>query len=107
MNTAELSFVIIVAVMVAFYLMFIRPLRQEQRRVEDTIRDLHVGEEIVTTANFIARVKEITTPEEGPVQILLELGDGVEVRALTGAISRRLNPAPQADVIEEATPADV
>ena len=95
MNTAELSFVIILAVMAAFCLMFIRPARREQKRVEDTIRDLRVGDEVVTTSGFFARVKAIETPEEGPVQLVLELGNGVEVRALTSAILRRVETAPE------------
>ncbi len=96
MNAAEISFVIILAVMAAFYLIFIRPARQEQKRVEDTIRDLHEGDEVVTTAGFFARVTEIRTPEDGPVQLVLDLGNGLEVRALTSAIARRVTAAPSA-----------
>ena len=95
MNAAEISFIVIIAVLLAFYLMIIRPGQQEQKRVQDTIRDLHVGDEVVTTAGFFARVKEIRTPEEGPVQLVLELGNGVEVRALTSAILRRVETAPE------------
>jgi preprotein translocase subunit YajC len=94
-NTAEISFIVILGVMVAFYVIFIRPARQEQKRVEDTIRDLRVGDEVVTTAGFFARVKEITTPEEGPVQVILDLGNGLEVRALTSAIARRVSVEPE------------
>jgi len=92
-NLPEISFVIVLAVMAAFYVIFIRPARQEQKRVEDTIRDLHVGDEVVTTSGFFARVKEIQTPEEGPVQLVLDLGNGLEVRALTSAIARRVAAA--------------
>lgn len=93
MNTAELSFIIILAVMAAFYFIFIRPARQEQKRLENTIRDLSVGDEVITTAGFFAQVKEIHTPEEGPVELLLELGTGIEVRSLTSAIARRVEKA--------------
>lgn len=103
MNTAEISFIVILGVMAAFYLIFIRPARQEQRRLEDTIRDLRAGDEVVTTSGFFARVKQIETPEEGPVQIVLELGNGLEVRALTSAIARRLTTAEErAERREEA-----
>jgi preprotein translocase subunit YajC len=103
MNTAEISFIVILGVMVAFYLIFIRPARQEQKRQEETIRDLRVGDEVVTTSGFFARVKEIHTPEEGPVQLILDLGNGLEVRALTTAITRRLTAAPDpAERPEEA-----
>ena len=95
MNTAEISFVIILAVMIAFYLIFIRPAQQEQKRLQQTIRDLRVGDEVITTAGFFGRVKEIRTPEEGPVQIVIDLGNGLEVRALTSAIARRVSTAQQ------------
>ena len=82
---------------------FIRPARQEQKRVEGTIRDLRVGDEVITTAGFFARVKDIQTPEEGPVQLILELGNGLEVRALTSAIAQRVSPAPDpVELPEEA-----
>ena len=103
MNAAEISFIIILAVMAAFYIIFIRPARQEQKRVEDTIRDLHVGDEVITTAGFFARVQSITTPEEGPVEIVLDFGNGLQVRALTSSIARRVSAAPdRADVPSEA-----
>lgn len=93
MNTAEISFIVILAVMAAFYFIFIRPARQEQRIHEETVRDLHVGDEVLTSAGFFARIKEIHTPEEGPVELLLDLGNGLEVRAVTSAIARRLTSA--------------
>ena len=48
---------------------------------------------MVTTSGFFARVKEIHTPEEGPVQLVLELGRGLEVRAVTSAIASRVAAA--------------
>lgn len=93
MNTAELSFVIILAVMIAFYLIFIRPSQQEQKRHQQTIRDLKVGDEVITTSGFFGRIKQIDTPEEGPVQVVLDLGRGLEVRALTSAVMQRVSQA--------------
>ena len=95
MNTAEISFIVILGVMAAFYLIFIRPASQEQKRLQHTIRDLREGDEVITTAGFFARVKRIETPEEGPVELLLDFGKGVEVRALTTSILRRLSSAPE------------
>lgn len=100
--TAEISFVIVVGVMVAFYLIFIRPASQEQKRVQQIIRELHVGDEIITTAGFFARVKQIDTPEDGPVQLLLDLGNGVQVRALTSSILRRVTASTQPVEAEQA-----
>ncbi len=92
MNLAELSFIIILGVMGAFYLIIIRPMRKEQEKSQQTIRDLQVDDEVITTSGFFARVKEIQTPETGPVQIVLDLGNGLEVLALTSAIARRVEP---------------
>ncbi len=93
MNLAEITFISTILIMVAFYLITIRPAQQEQKRQQQTIRELQVGDEVVTTAGFFARIKEIHTPEEGPVQLVLELGTGVELRALTSAIARRVTDA--------------
>ena len=103
MNTAEISFIVILGVMVAFYLIFIRPAAKEQKRVQATIRDLAIGDEVITTAGFFATIRGIETPEEGPVQITLDLGNGVVVRALTTAIMRKLSTAEEpAETVEEA-----
>lgn len=93
MNLAELSFIIMLAVMAAFYIIFIRPARQEQTRLENTIRDLREGDEIQTTSGFLGIIKTIETPESGPVQITIDFGNGIEVRALTTAVQRRLSSA--------------
>jgi preprotein translocase YajC subunit len=95
MQAGEISFVIMVGVIAAFYIIFIRPASKEQMRVKDIIRDLHVGDEIITTAGFFARIKQIETPEDGPVQLVLDFGHGVEMRALTTSILRRLTVAPE------------
>ena len=101
MNIAEISFISILGVMAAFYFIFIRPARQEQKVHETTVRDLGVGDEVITTAGFFATVREIHTPEEGPVEILLDFGSGVQIRALTSSISKRTRKA-GADQPEEA-----
>ncbi len=90
MNTAEISFIVILAVMVAFFLIFILPSQREQKRLQDTIRDLQVGDEVITTAGFFGRITEINTPEEGPVQLVIDFGNGLKVRALTTSILRRV-----------------
>jgi preprotein translocase subunit YajC len=103
MEPTTITFIVIVGVIAAFYLMIVRPGRQEQRRVEDTIRDLHIGDEVITTAGFFATVREIQTPEEGPVELVLDFGNGLRVRSLTSSIMRRINTAPEpAEQPEEA-----
>jgi preprotein translocase subunit YajC len=103
MNTAELSFVVVLGAMAIFYFLFIRPARREQKRIEDTIRGLGVGDEVITTAGFFATIKHIETPEQGPVELLLDFGNGVEIRSLTTSIMRKLTPAEEpVEAVEEA-----
>jgi len=92
MNEAEISFVITVGVIVAFYVIFIRPAQKDQSVHRQQIRELRPGDEVLTTSGFIARVKDIQVPEKGPTRILLELTDGVVVTALTSAIQQRIVP---------------
>ena len=93
MNGAEISFLVIIGVLIAFYLMIIRPGQQEQKRQQQTIRDLREGDEVETTAGFLARIKQIETPEDGRVHIILDFGNGLEIRALTTSVAKRLSSA--------------
>lgn len=93
MNLEEISFLIILGVLVAFYIMFIRPATKEQNRQQQTIRDLRVGDEVETTAGFLGTIKEIDTPDEGPVRLVIDFGHGVQIPARTTSIIRRLSSA--------------
>jgi preprotein translocase subunit YajC len=101
MNEAELSFIITVGVIIAFYVIFIRPAQKDQQIHRQQIRDLRPGDEVLTTSGFIARVKDIQVPAKGPTRIQLELTEGVVVTALTSAIQQRV-PRP-AETEENAT----
>jgi preprotein translocase YajC subunit len=81
---------LIVGVVVAFYFMFWRPDQKARDRHKKEMRDLRAGDEVLTTSNFVARVKDIQVQEKGPTRILLELSDGMVVTALPGAILQKL-----------------
>ena len=95
MNDAELLSVVFVAVMVAFYIMFLRPIQKDQEKHKQQIRDLRPGDEVLTTSGFIARITDIQVPESGETRIALELADGVVFTAVPSAILQRLKPAGQ------------
>lgn len=90
MNDAELLAAVILAVVVAFYFMFMRPIQKEQERHKKQMRDLRPGDVVVTTSNFVATVKDIQVGEDGGTRVALELTDGVVVTALPNAIMRPL-----------------
>jgi len=91
----------VVVVAVAFYWILLWPVMVQQRRQRSDIQNLEVGDEVLTQAGFIARVKDIRVPPEGPTEIVLELGPGVEVRAYATAIVQRLGPKPDASPSSE------
>lgn len=74
----------------AFYFILLRPVLQDQRSRRKAQRQLQIGDEVVTTGGLIAEVVDVVQPADGPTEIILELGPGFRVRALTEAIARRL-----------------
>jgi preprotein translocase subunit YajC len=90
MNAAEISFLVVLAIIIAFYLIILRPAQQEQRRQQKDIKDLQVGDEVLTTSGFLGTVREVNIPESGPVQIVIDFGNGVVVNALASAIAQRV-----------------
>ena len=90
MNAAEIGFLAIIGVVIAFYLIVLRPQQQEQHRQQKDIRDLQVGDEVLTTSGFLGTVKEVIIPESGPVQLVIDFGNGVVMNALTTAVAQRV-----------------
>ncbi|HEY7801057.1 MAG TPA: preprotein translocase subunit YajC [Dehalococcoidia bacterium] len=90
MNAAELSFLVIIGVIVAFYLIVLRPQQQDQQRQQKDIKDLQVGDEVLTTGGLLGTVKEVHIPEKGPVQIVIDFGNGVVISGLASAIAQRV-----------------
>jgi preprotein translocase subunit YajC len=89
-NAAEISFLVIIAVIIAFYLVLIRPTQQEQKRQQQDIKDLQVGDEVLTTSGFLATVRDVYIPQSGPVQLVLDFGNGVVINALASAVAQRV-----------------
>jgi preprotein translocase YajC subunit len=90
MNAAEIGFLAILGIVIAFYLIVLRPQQQEQSRQQKDIKDLQVGDEILTTSGFLGTVKDVVIPESGPVQIVVDFGNGVVMSALSTAIAQRV-----------------
>src|SRR5438552_16433721 len=81
---------------VLFYLAFLRPVQQQQKKQREQLLSLHVGDEVVTQAGFLAVIKEVLVPEvPGPTILILDLA-GIEVRADASVIIQRLS-------VEQAT----
>jgi preprotein translocase subunit YajC len=89
-NAAEIGFIVIVGIIIAFYLIVLRPAQVEQKRQQQDIKDLQVGDEVLTTSGFLATVREVYIPEAGPVQLVLDFGNGVVINALATAVQQRV-----------------
>lgn len=74
----------------AFYFILLQPVLKNQREQKKAVRSLQIGDEIVTTGGFIAEVKDVVTPADGPTELILEIAPGIRVRALTDSVARRL-----------------
>jgi preprotein translocase subunit YajC len=83
----------------AFYFILLRPVMSRQQERRQAVRELQVGDEIVTAGGLIAEVRDVVTPPDGPTELILEIAPGVRVRALTDAVERRLT------TLEPAAPA--
>lgn len=90
MNPAEISALAIVGIVVAFYLIVLRPQQQDQKKQHDDIKNLQVGDEVLTTSGFLGTVKDVYIPEKGPVQVVLDFGRGVVISALATSIAQRV-----------------
>jgi preprotein translocase subunit YajC len=90
MNSAEIGALAIVGIVIAFYLIVLRPQQQDQKKQQQDIKDLQIGDEVLTTGGFLGTVKDVQIPESGPVQIVLDFGNGVVISALATAIAQRV-----------------
>lgn len=75
----------------AFYFILLQPVLKQQKAQRRAIRELQIGDEVVTTGGLIGEVVEVVTPVDGPTELIIELAPNVRVRAVTEAISRRLS----------------
>jgi preprotein translocase subunit YajC len=90
LNAAELSFVVVIGIIFAFYLIVLRPQQQEQKRQHKDIQNLQVGDEVLTTGGLLGTVREVYIPETGPVQIIIDVGNGILIHAVASAIAQRV-----------------
>ncbi len=73
----------IVLIIVIFYFMMIRPAQRQNKRVREMQESLAVGDEVLTIAGFVARIKEIREEE-----VVVELARGMDVRMVRSAIAQ-------------------
>lgn len=80
---------------VAFYFILLQPVLKRQKEQQKAVRTLQIGDEVVTTGGLIGEVRDVVTPPDGPTEVILELAPGIQVRAVTEAIQKRLSTLEQ------------
>ena len=89
-------------VMLAFlYLLLIRPQRQQQRRLQEMLKSLKVGDEVITSGGIYG---EVTDLDDERVQ--LEIDADVRVAVSRRAIASVVPPEEHAEETEEPAEAE-
>jgi preprotein translocase subunit YajC len=83
-----MGFLILPLLLLAMYLLVIRPQQQRIRAQQALVAALEEGDEVVSSAGIYGRIVEL----DGDIAIL-EVADGVELKIARGAIARRVEPA--------------
>ncbi len=74
--------------LVGMYLLLVRPQQKRLQAQRAMVASIAVGDEIVTAGGIIGTVRVLTDD-----RMFLEVADGVEIRVLRGAVSRKIDPA--------------
>ena len=67
------------------WLLLIRPQQQRVRRQQELLQALEVGDEVITAGGMVGRIRAMNGD-----RVEIELGPGVVVEFLRGAVSQRL-----------------
>lgn len=86
--------IVLGVILVAFYLLAIRPGRRRMQAMQTVQQQLSPGREVVTTAGLYGRV---TAVDDTAGTVTLEIAPGVEARLARGAVMKVVDePLPEA-----------
>lgn len=75
--------------MVGMYLLLVRPQQKRLRAQRALIDSIAVGDEVVSAGGIVGVVRVLADE-----QVFLEVAEGVELRLVRSAISRKIGPTP-------------
>jgi len=73
----------LVLIFVVFYFLLIRPQQKKQKEHRSMLESLRRGDRVVTSGGIIGTITKVQSDSE----LVLEISDGVKVRAMRGMIS--------------------
>lgn len=74
-------------IFLAFYIILLRPVIQQQKRRKRDVSSLDIGDEVMTTGGFYAVITAIKTQDKGPLELTLEVAPGVHLRGTAEAVA--------------------
>lgn len=98
---------VLVGVVLAFYVILLRPVMKQQRQRRADISSLRIGDEVLTSGGFYAVVRDIRTTDSGPMEIDLEAAPGVMLRAAPQAVEQVTKRAAETEQSVTEAPATV
>jgi preprotein translocase subunit YajC len=83
-------FLILILIFALMYFVMIRPQRQQQRRHQEMLNNLKVGDEVITAGGIYGDVVGVE-----PDRVSLEIAEDVEIEVARRAISSIVTPEPE------------
>jgi preprotein translocase YajC subunit len=99
MNEIIILAVILVLGLGAYWSLVIFPRQREFQKQQRYVRELHVGDEMITFGGIIGKVMAIDA-DAGVAEV--EVAPGVTLRVVTAALMRPYDPAELADSVQKA-----
>jgi preprotein translocase subunit YajC len=90
-------FLILILIFGLMYFVMIRPQRQQQRRHQEMLANLKVGDEVITAGGIYGDVVGVE-----PDRVSLEIAEDIEVEVARRAISSIVAPEPEEEGADQA-----
>jgi preprotein translocase subunit YajC len=96
---------IIILLFGALWFLMIRPQQAKARQQQQMLREVEVGDEILTVGGIYGIVQELE-PEEDGADLIVEIAEGIHVRVARKALATVVKPDEEDDEEEAETDTD-
>jgi preprotein translocase subunit YajC len=97
LDSQIMSFAPLVLIFVVFYFLLIRPQQKRMKQHKEMLGAIRRGDRVVTNGGIIGTVNKVVNNDE----IILEIADGIKVRALRSGIASIVAKTEPADADED------
>jgi preprotein translocase subunit YajC len=96
------SLIILVAMFVLLWALLIRPQKAKQKRQQEMLNEIDPGDEILTVGGIYGIVVEVEDDDD----LVVEIADGIHVRAARRAVAAVVKPEDEDELGEDEIDAD-